>query len=421
MSTKTGFKLKLWQQIFAGMVLGIGVGLLAGDGVLTNELLKPLGDMFITLLRMLVVPLVFCSLITGIASMDGDLGRMGRIGTMTFSLYLLTTAVAICIGLLVANVLMPGVGLDMEIPAAGSGEQKEVSGLLASIIGTLKGIVPANPVESLASGSILQIILFTLLFGIAMNKVGEAARPVRDFFASAAEIVYALTAMVMKVAPFGVFCLMAWVAGKYGLDMLLPLFKLVATVYLACIIHTLLVLGGGVRLFARIPLMRFFRGIFEPMSFAFASSSSTATLSLTISAVTQKLGVSRRISDFVLPMGATINMDGTAIYQGVCAVFIAQVYGIDLTATHYATIVFTATLASIGTATVPGAGLVMLSMVLTSVGLPMEGLLLIGGIDRILDMARTTVNVIGDCMVACVVGRKEKEIDDSAWQQQSNA
>lgn len=405
-------KLKLWAQILIGMVLGLIVGLIAGDGVLTNQVLKPLGDIFIALIRMLVVPLIFCSLITGIASMGGDVKRMGRIGGMTFLLYMVTTAMAVSIGLIVANAVAPGVGLNLTVPAIGTAEVKETGSLLSNFMETLKGIVPSNPVESLSKGSILQIIVFALLFGLAMNKAGDKALPVRQFFESAAEIVYALTAMVMKVAPIGVFALMSWVAAKFGLQVLLPLLKLIVAVYVACLIHVLLVIGGGASWLAKVPLKRFFKATAEPFSFAFVSTSSAGTLPLTIAAMTQKLGISERISHFVLPLGATINMDGTAIYQGVCAIFVAQIYGIDLTTSHYLTIIFTATLASIGTAAVPGAGLVMLSMVLASVGLPLEGLMLVGGIDRILDMARTSVNVLGDCMVAAVIGRREGEMND---------
>ncbi|MDO4436135.1 MAG: dicarboxylate/amino acid:cation symporter [Cardiobacteriaceae bacterium] len=404
--------MKRWMQILIGMVAGLVVGLIVGDSILTNEILKPLGDIFIALIRMLVVPLIFCSLITGIVSMDGDLKRMGRIGGMTFFLYLVTTAMAVSIGLVVANVVSPGLGLNLEIPAIGSAEVRETGTLLSNFMATLKSVVPANPMESLSKGSILQIIVFALLFGLAMNKVGSKALPVRAFFESATEIVYALTEMVMKVAPLGVFALMSWVSAKFGVQVLMPLLKLIVAVYVACAIHSVFILGGGAVLFANIPPKRFFKATMEPFSFAFVSTSSAGTLPLTISAVTQKLGVSERISHFVLPLGATINMDGTAIYQGVCAIFVAQIYGIDLNTSHYVTIIFTATLASIGTAGVPGAGLIMLSMVLAGAGLPLEGLMLVGGIDRILDMARTSVNVLGDCMVAAVVGRYEGEIKD---------
>lgn len=408
--------MKLWQQILVAMIAGFGFGILLNNpldnqSTLAVQVLKPLGDVFVNLLKMLVVPLVFCSLITGIASMDGDLKRMGRIGYRTFGIYLLTTAIAISIGLVIAHILAPGVGIELTPQEAGSGELKAPEGLLVTFMNTIKGIVPTNPFDAFAKGSILQIIIFALLFGIAMNKAGERAEGLRQFFASAAQVMYELTAMVMKVAPIGVFALMAWVAAKFGIKALLPLMKLIIAVYVACVLHAIIVIGMGAKIFGGVSLKRFFQATLEPLSFAFVSASSSATLSLTINAVHQKLGVSRRISDFVLPLGATINMDGTAIYQGVCAVFVAQIYGIDLSLGQYVTMIVTCTLASIGTAGVPGAGLVMLTMVLASVGLPLEGIVLVSGIDRILDMARTSINVLGDCMVATVIGKREKEIE----------
>ncbi len=403
-------KIALWQQIFIAMILGLIVGAFAGDGMLTNDLLKPLGTMFINLIKMLVVPLIFCSLVMGIVSMEDDFARMGRIGGRTFFIYLATTAIAVSIGLVVAKVISPGVGLDIAIPEIGSAPAQESTSLMATFMSTLVGIIPTNPVDSLSSGNILQIILFALLFGIAINLTGEKAKPVRVFFEGAAEVMFKLTGMVMKVAPIGVFALMAWVAGKFGISVLLPLLKVIAAVYLACLVHALLTIGGLVKILGKMSPLRFFKAILEPFSFAFVSTSSSGTLPLSIAAVNQNLGVSKRVCNFVLPLGATINMDGTAIYQGVCAIFIAQVYNVDLTSAQYATIIFTSTLASIGTAGVPGAGLIMLSMVLTSAGLPLDGLAMVAGIDRILDMARTSVNVLGDCMVALVVGRSEGEV-----------
>lgn len=403
-------KIALWQQIFIAMILGLIVGAFAGDGMLTNDLLKPLGTMFINLIKMLVVPLIFCSLVMGIVSMEDDFARMGRIGGRTFFIYLATTAIAVSIGLVVAKIISPGIGLDIAIPEIGSAPAQESTSLMATFMSTLVGIIPTNPVDSLSSGNILQIILFALLFGIAINLTGEKAKPVRVFFEGAAEVMFKLTGMVMKVAPIGVFALMAWVAGKFGISVLLPLLKVIAAVYLACLVHALLTISGMVKIFGKLSPLRFFKAVLEPFSFAFVSTSSSGTLPLSIAAVNQNLGVSKRVCNFVLPLGATINMDGTAIYQGVCAIFIAQVYNVDLTSAQYATIIFTSTLASIGTAGVPGAGLIMLSMVLTSAGLPLDGLAMVAGIDRILDMARTSVNVLGDCMVALVVGRSEGEV-----------
>lgn len=404
-------KLKLWQQILIGMIAGIIVGAIAGDGMLTNEILKPIGTIFINLIKMLVIPLIFFSLIVGIISMGADIGKMGKIGGTTFVLYLTTTAFAVTIGLIIAKIISPGIGLDIPIPEIGTQESKEVSGLLANFMSTLVGLVPTNPLASLSSGNILQVILFALLFGIAINLTGEKAAPLRSIFEAAAEAMYTLTGLIMKVAPIGVFALMAWVAGKFGLEVLKPLIKLIIAAYIASAIHALFTLSAFVKILGKYSPVKFFKGVLEPFAFAFVSTSSSGTLPLTIAAVNKNLGVSKRICNFVLPLGATINMDGTAIYQGVCAIFIAQAYGIDLNMAHYVTIIFTATLASIGTAGVPGAGLIMLSMVLSSAGLPLDGLAMVAGIDRILDMARTSVNILGDSMVALVIGRRENEVE----------
>lgn len=403
-------KIKLWQQILIGLVLGVIVGSIVGEGILTIDILKPIGTLFINLIKMLVIPLIFFSLIVGIISMGSDVKRIGRIGSTTFILYLITTAFAVSIGLLVATVFSPGEGLAIPIPEIGSQEAAKSGSLLGNFMNTLVAIVPSNPINALSSGTILQVIFFALMFGIAINITGEKADPLRSFFTAGAEVMYTLTHIIMKVAPIGVFALMAWVAGKFGLSVLLPLMKVIVAVYIACLVHVLIVISGGVKLLGRFSPIAFFKGVIEPFSFAFVSTSSSGTLPLSIAATTDKLGVSKRIANFVLPLGATINMDGTAIYQGVCAVFIAQAYGIDLSMAQYITIIFTCTLASIGTAGVPGAGLIMLSMVLSSAGLPLDGLAMVAGIDRILDMARTSVNVLGDCMVALIIGKRENEI-----------
>jgi Na+/H+-dicarboxylate symporter len=284
-----------------------------------------------------------------------------------------------------------------------------------SLVDTLVAIIPTNPIEAMATGNILQIIAFALLLGIAISLTGALGKPIKDLFDAGAEVIYNLTHIVILFAPYGVFALMAWVAGSYGLDVLLPLMKVIVAVYVACIIHVVLVYGGAVFLLAKLNPWYYFKGIVEAQLVAFTTTSSSGTLPVTLQCAQQNLGVSRGVSSFVLPLGATINMDGTAIYQGVCALFVAQAYGVDLTVGNYITIIITATLASIGTAGVPGAGLIMLSLVLTSVGLPLEGVAIIAGIDRILDMARTTVNVTGDAMVALLVAKSEGELDENTY------
>ena len=279
-----------------------------------------------------------------------------------------------------------------------------------TLVDTIVGLVPKNPVGSLASGNILQIIVFALSLGIALNLIGEKGEPASKMFESLADAMYKLTELVMKLAPY-----------KYGLDVLLPLIKVIGLVYLGCIIHVLVLGGGFVGLLGKLNPQRFYKGIIEAQIIAFTTTSSSGTLPASIKCATQNLGVSRTVSSFVLPVGATINMDGTALYQGVLALFIAQAFGIDLTTTDYLTIIATATLASVGTAGVPGAGLIMLSLVLTTVGLPLEGIAIVAGIDRILDMARTTINVTGDLMVTLLIGKSEGELDETLYNQDNTA
>ncbi|WP_424932945.1 dicarboxylate/amino acid:cation symporter [Amaricoccus macauensis] len=400
----------LWKQIFialgAGIVIGVILNQTGNEAAATA--IKPVGTIFINAIKMLIVPLIFVSLVTGMTSMH-DMTKMGRIGLKTVALYLGTTAVAITIGLALGVIFQPGAGLDMTASAAAEAQEAP------TLVETITGLVPTNPIAASADGNVLQIIVFAIFFGLAINLSGEKGRPVRDFFEALSEVIYKLTAIIIAFAPYGVFALMVWVAGTYGLDLLLPLGTVIGAVYLGCAIHALLVYGGLVKFGAGLNPVRFFQGVLEPQMVAFTSTSSSGTLPVTMTAVQKNLGASKGVSSFVLPLGATINMDGTALYQGVCALFVAQAFGVDLGMGDYITIILTATLASIGTAGVPGAGLIMLSLVLTSVGLPLEGVAIIAGIDRILDMARTALNVTGDSAVTVVVAKSEGELDVEAY------
>ncbi len=391
----------LWQQILIGLALGVLVGLLFKD---LAPFLTPLGALFLNAIKMLIVPLVFVSLVAGITCMQ-DTAKLGRISAKTIAIYLVTTAFAVSIGLLFGALFTPGEGMNM-VASAGT-EAKQAP----SLVQILVGLVPANPVAAFAEGNILQIIVFAIALGVSMNLVGEKAAPAVKLLNSLAEVFYKLTDLVMRFAPIGVFALIAGVVAAHGIEVLLPLAGVIGVIYLASIAHLLLVYGGLLGLFARLSPLRFFQGIAPALAVAFSTSSSSGTLPVSIECARKNLGVSEGVAGFVLPVGATINMDGTAIYQGVLALFIAQAFGIDLNAGQYLMIILTATLASIGTAGVPGAGLIMLGLVLTSVGLPLEGVALIAGIDRILDMARTTVNVAGDLMTTTLVGSSENELD----------
>jgi len=393
--------MKLWAKILIGLVAGMIVGIILGPRA---EYLKPIGTLFINAIKMLIVPLIFSSLVVGVTSMK-DPKKMGRVGLKTLGLYLGTTAIAITIGLIIGTILQPGVGLDFE------SVEKVAPQESPSFVDTLVNLIPQNPVGALAGGNVLQIIVFSIFLGLAINFTGEKGKPLANFFESLAEVMYKLTAMVMQMAPYGVFALMAWVAGKYGLSVLLPLIRVILGVYIGCVIHAIFTLGGAITLLARLNPIQFFKGIFDAQVVAFTTTSSSGTLPVTMSCAQENLGVSKSVSSFVLPLGATINMDGTALYQGVSALFVAQAYGIDLNFGSYITIILTSTLASIGTAGVPGAGLIMLSLVLSSVGLPLEGVAIIAGIDRVLDMARTAINVTGDAMVSLLIAKSENELD----------
>lgn len=399
--------LALWKKIFIGLCLGLIVGLLFKDVAL---MLKPVGTLFINMIKMLIVPLVFATLVTGITSME-DLSKMRRIGIKTFSIYLITTAIAVAIGLAFGILFEPGSGVALSNTTAVAVKKAP------PLIDTLLALIPTNPIDSLTKGDILQIIVFAIFLGISINLAGEKGRPVAAFFESFSETMFKMTEIVISFAPIGVFGLMAWVSASYGVDVLLSLAKVIACVYIASMIHMALTMGGGIALFAKLNPITFFKGILSAQTVAFTTTSSSGTLPVTTSNTIHNLGVSKPIASFVLPLGATINMDGTAIYQGICVMFVAQAFGVDLTFANYLTIILTATLASIGTAGVPGAGLIMLSLVLTSVNLPLEGIAIIAGIDRILDMARTTVNITGDAMTSVLIAKSEGELDEKIYNQ----
>ncbi len=398
--------MKLTTKIFLGLLAGIVVGLFfTGNPELIKTFISPIGTLFLNLIKMIIVPLVFSSLIVGAAS-TGDAKTLGRIGGKTMVYFLVTTAGAIVIGLILGVVLQPGAGLT--IPVGLEAAQAETP----SIINTFLNIIPSNPLKGLVEGNMLQIIAFALFLGIGLTSISEEkGKPFLNFFESLAEIMYKITAFIMELAPYGVFGLMAPVVASNGPAVLLPLIKVIIAVYAGCIIHALIVYAPAVKVFGKINPITFFKGIAPAAITAFTTSSSSGTLPITIKSVKENFKVSDKIASFVLPLGATVNMDGTALYQGVCALFVAQAYGITLTVPQLVTIILTATLGSIGTAGVPGAGMIMLTIVLNSVGLPLEGIALIAGIDRVLDMARTCINVVGDASAAVVVAATENEIE----------
>ncbi|HHX04031.1 MAG TPA: dicarboxylate/amino acid:cation symporter [Tissierellia bacterium] len=400
---KSGLSLPI--RILIGLVLGIIVGiLLQSNPEIADKYIKPLGTIFLNLIKLIIVPLVFSSLLVGVADLQ-DVTKIGKIGLKTVVYFLATTAIALFIGLLLGNVLNVGGGF--VIP---TGDITYEAATAPSFIDTLVGIIPSNPLNSIVLGQMLQIIVFALILGAGLLAVGEKGRPVFNFFNGIAEAMYSITGGIMKLAPIGVFGLITPVIANNGPGVLLPLSRAILVVYLACFLHAAIVYSSTVKYLGKMSLKKFYKAAFAPWAMAFTTSSSSGTLPITLETAEKELGVSKSVASFVLPLGATINMDGTAIYQGVGALFIAQVYGIDLTISQQLTIVLTATLASIGTAGVPGAGMIMLAMVLQGVGLPIEGIALIAGVDRIFDMARTSINVLGDLACSIVVAKSEGEL-----------
>ncbi|WP_173443935.1 dicarboxylate/amino acid:cation symporter [Selenomonas ruminantium] len=394
-------------KIFIALVLSVVVGLIAGEPALPfiNWWIAPIGTIFINLIKMMIVPVVFFSLVVGMTSL-GDTKKLGRIGAKTVCLYLTTTAVAILIGFGIAGIVSPGTGLDLTSNAAV--KVKEAPSLMQVFV----AMIPANPIDAMAKAQILPVIIFSLFVGIGIVQVGgERAQLLIKFFDAAAEVTYKIIGIVMQFAPIGVFALLLPVVAKNGPAVLLPLMSVIACVAVGCAIHAVVVYSSLARIWGGHTPMEFFRGMSEAMMIAFTTCSSAAALPINMKNCQEKLGVSREVSSFVLPLGATINMDGTALYMGVCSLFIANVFGVDLTMGQILMIILTGTLASIGTAGVPGAGLIMLAMVLQTAGLPLEGLALVAGIDRVLDMFRTCLNITGDGAVTIVMDQEEKKYD----------
>lgn len=472
---KFWFSLQLYTQIFIGLILGVAAGAVFGEQA---QIIKPLGTAFIRLITMVVVPLVFASLVMGIVSL-GDLSKIGKIGGKALGYFFVTTMFAITIGLLAAQLVQPGKGMDTSLlktyqvseanlqqlqQLESPSEQGLVDRELLSFLGSFKGqqlrhqdfkqqlsekltaaqiqlifkytevkaatasleeqarqkkpasqvlleIIPTNPVSALNQANMLQIIFFAIFFGVSLTVIDpEKSKYIIGCFEAINDSMVWIVTAVMKIAPLGVFALIASIIGQFGLGILLVLFKYTITVILALIVHALFTYGGAVSLFSKISLRQFFKGIRPAQLIGFSTSSSSASLPVTMRCLEENIGVSKKVSSFVLPLGATVNMDGTALYQGVAAIFIAQVFGMDLSLTQQLSIVLTATMASIGAAGVPGAGMITLTLILSSLGIPLEGLALILGVDRVLDMFRTAVNVTGDASAAVIIADSEQEI-----------
>ena len=400
MLLQTISRIPFWQKVLTGFILGALVGVLLGE---TATVLKPLGDLFISAIKMLVAPLVFCAIVVSITSL-GSQTNLKRLSLKTLGMFMLTGTVASLIGLAVGSLIDMGGTMQL---ATTEVRERNIPGFAQVLL----DMIPVNPFASLAYVKVLQIIVFAALVGIAINKVGEKAEPLKRTIEAGAEVMFQLTRMVLKLTPIGVFGLMAWVVGEYGLSTLLPLGKFIAAIYIAALIHMIFVYGGLVKFAAGLSPVQFFRKAMPAQLVAFSTSSSFGTLPASTRAV-ETMGVSKRYSAFVMPLGATMNMDGCGgIYPAIAAIFIAQIYGIPLDTLDYVMIAVTATVASVGTAGVPGSAMVMLTVTLGVIGLPLEGIAFIAAIDRIIDMIRTATNVTGDMMTAVVIGKSENELD----------
>ncbi|MEZ5681665.1 MAG: dicarboxylate/amino acid:cation symporter [Erythrobacter sp.] len=400
---KTWFATALWKRVIVALVLGIATGFAVGEDIVA---IKWIGDLFIRLIKMLVVPLIFFSLVGGVAAI-GDIRKLGSVGGRAMALFLATALVAVTTGITLALLVKPGDGLTIELPPGTEVPPAPDRSLVEMII----AMVPDNPVMAMAQGQILPVIIFAILFGMALLMTGDEARPLVRGIEAASAVMQRLTIIVMEFTPFGVFALMAWVAGTFGFDALIPLSKLVLLNYVGCGIILLIVYPAILRFIAKLPTIDFYRGIIDAQAVAFSTASSNATLPVTLRCVQRNLGVSKSISSFAVALGATVNMNGTAMYLGVIAIFGAQAFGIELNWISYLLIGLTATLGAIGTAGVPGAGLIMMSLVLSSIGVPLETIAFVAGINHLLDMMRTMTNVTGDAVVAVAVGRMAGEID----------
>lgn len=412
-------KMGLTSKILIALALGIVTGILvynlpAGtfkDAILIDGIFQLVGQIFLRAIMMIVVPLVFISLVNGAASM-GDIKKLGRIGGKTVGFYLITTAIAIVISLSIGLLINPGIGLDMgSIEAVETAARDKVP-----LVQILFEMVPRNPIQAMSEGNMLQIIIFAIFTGTGLSLIGEKGKGLLKLFEDLNELVMKLVSIVMLFAPIGVFGLIAKTFATVGYSALIPLSKYIIAVYIGLLIHATVVYGSMFKIFTKgLSVVTFYKKFLPAMSVAFSTASSGATIPVSLDIAENRLGVSKEISSFTIPLGATINMDGTAIMQGVATIFVAQVYNVPITFSLLLTVVLTATLASIGTAGVPGAGALMLAMVLQAVGLPLEGIGLIMGVDRLVDMARTAINVTGDAVCTTIIAQSEGGLDEEIF------
>ena len=407
---KAWFAIPLWQRVIGALILGIIVGYIWGPGA---ESIKIVGDIFIAFIKMLVVPLIFFSLVAGVASI-GDLSKLGSVGWRAMLLFIVTGQIAVWLGLGIGTVFQPGSGIDASTMTLDQGALERATARQqegVTIQQMILEIVPSSPVQVMADVNVLPLIVFSLLIGIGILMAKEEGEPVLKIFESGSVVMQKVTMVVMELTPFGVFALMAWVAGTLGIDALKALGILVGLNYLGCLLIIGVMYAAMIKFIAKLPVIDFFRGITDAIAVSYSTASSNATLPVTLRCAERNLGISNSVASFVISLGATINMNGTAMYLGLATLFGAQAFGVDLSWGDYLTISILGTLGAIGAAGIPGAGLIMMVLVFGAVGVPLETIALVAGIDRIMDMMRTTTNVSGDAAVATTVAAMTGEID----------
>lgn len=404
-TTDLGFWLRipLWQRVIGALVLGIIVGRLWGPGA---ESIKIIGDIFVAFIRMLVVPLIFFSLVAGVASI-GDLRKLGSVGWRAMLIFVVTGQMSVWLGLMLGTLIEPGAGVDTSALVMGAVPEPAETNWREMVL----GMIPQSPVKVMADVNVLPLIVFSLLLGIGILMAKEEGQPVLRIFESGSVVMQKVTAIVMELTPFGVFALMAWVAGTLGFDALAALGKLVFLNYLGCFLIILLIYGALIKLVARLPVIGFFRGMVDAMAVSYSTASSNATLPVTLRCAERNLGVSKSVASFVISLGATINMNGTAMYLGLATLFGAQIFGVSLSWGDYGMIALLGTLGAVGAAGIPGAGLIMMALVFGAVGVPLETIAFVAGVDRIMDMMRTTTNITGDGAVAVTVASLTGELN----------
>ena len=399
----TWLRIPLWQRVIAALILGIIVGRLWGPGA---ESIKIIGDVFVAFIKMLVVPLIFFSLVAGVASI-GDLRKLGSVGWRAMLLFVVTGQMSVWLGLTLGTLIAPGLGVDTSALTLGAAPEPAETSWREMVL----GMIPQSPVQVMADVNVLPLIVFSLLIGIGILMAKEDGEPALKIFESGSVVMQKVTMVVMELTPFGVFALMAWVAGTLGFDALAALGKLVFLNYFGCFLIILLIYGAMIKFIARVPLIGFFRGMIDAIAVSYSTASSNATLPVTLRCAERNLGVSKSVASFVISLGATVNMNGTAMYLGLATLFGAQIFGVELSWGDYGMIALLGTLGAVGAAGIPGAGLIMMALVFSAVNVPLETIAFVAGVDRIMDMMRTTTNITGDAAVAVTVASLTGELD----------